>query len=52
MRKLLNALWAIIAHAVVLIAAHNAATHVGSEIIGLVRDEWFVTATEHLLASE
>lgn len=46
MRKLLNALWAVIAHAVVLIAAHNTAEHVGHEILGLVRDEWFLQVAD------
>jgi hypothetical protein len=46
MRKLFNALWAVILHAVVLIAAHNVATHLGAEFITLVRDEWLVSVAD------
>ena len=42
MRKILNAAWAVIAHAIVLLTAHHLATHFGSEILSLVRDEWLV----------
>jgi hypothetical protein len=50
MRKMLNAAWVVLAHAVVLVAAHHVATHIGAEIVSLVKDEWLVGIADRVLA--
>lgn len=49
MRKILNGLWAVIAHAIVLIVAHSFAQHFGAELASLVKDEWMVTAIDYAM---
>jgi hypothetical protein len=50
MRKALHILWVGVAHVVVLIAAHHIASHIGAELVSLVRDEWAVTIADRLFA--